>query len=96
VSPNTLGEGPGKRAHRELFAKCLYSGHSAKSEPLPSVTPSPLPGVVTTAFLCRVPSDTRQNLCRASDKKYSAKKPLPSLPSVFQTLPSVSDTRQRT
>jgi hypothetical protein len=40
------------------FVEC-HLGHSAK-------TPSPSPGVVTAAFLCRVP-----------EKKYSAKKTLP-------------------
>jgi hypothetical protein len=94
VSPNTLGKGI-------LFAECQCSGHSVKA-------PSPLPVAVMTTFLCRVPVDTRQSLCRVPDKKYSAKKPLPiySLssflcrvlhsakhsPSVFQALQSVLDT----
>jgi hypothetical protein len=81
-----------------LFAECIR-WHSAKA-------PSPLPGVVTVAFLCRVPSDTRQSLCRVPDKKYSAKKSLPmycspsslcrmshstnTLPSVFQALRPIS------
>jgi hypothetical protein len=29
---------------------------------------------VTVTFLCRVPNDTRQSLCRVPDKKYSAKR----------------------
>lgn len=65
-----------KEPTRSFFAKCLYNGHSAKSEPLPwhsAQVPSALHDVVTTTFLCRVPSDTRQ---RESDKKYSAKKSL--------------------
>jgi hypothetical protein len=77
--------------------------HSAKA-------PSPSPGSVTDTFLCRVPTDTRQRLCRVPDKKYSAKMSLsmyclPSslyrvlhsakpLSSVFQALPSASGTRQ--
>jgi hypothetical protein len=68
----TLGKG-------NPFAEC-HLGHSAK-------TPSPSPGAVTAAFLCRVP-----------DKKYSAKKALPMhcVPSPLcrvrhsaKTLPSV-------
>jgi hypothetical protein len=71
---------------RHSFAECHLAGHSAK-------TPSPSPGAVTTAFLCRVP-----------EKKYSVKKTLPmycvssplcrvrhsikTLPSVFNALPS--------
>jgi hypothetical protein len=61
---------------------------------------------MTTAFLFRVPTDTRQSLCRVPDKKYLTKKPLPmycspsplcrvshsakALLSVFQGLPSAS------
>jgi hypothetical protein len=51
------------------FAEC-HLGHSAK-------TPSPSPGAVTNAFLCRILSGTRQRLCRVPEKKYSAKKALP-------------------
>jgi hypothetical protein len=96
VSHNTLSKGI-------LFAEC-HLVHSAK-------TPSPLPAVVTATFLCRVPCDTRQSLYRIPDKKYSVKKLLPMYslsstlcrvshsakpsPSVFQALPSASDTRQR-
>jgi hypothetical protein len=52
-----------------FFAECKYSGHSAKSESLLSVTlwalgtgsaPSLLPGAVTVTFLYQVPGDTRQ------------------------------------
>ena len=59
ASGNTLGKG-------NSFAEC-HPGHSAK-------TPSPSPGAVTAAFLCRVP-----------EKKYSAKKALPMhcLPSLL-------------
>jgi hypothetical protein len=49
------------------FAECRLVEHSAKA-------PSLSPGVVTTTFLCRVPTGTRQSLCRVLDKKYSAKK----------------------
>jgi hypothetical protein len=59
----TLGKG-------NFFAEC-HLEHSTKSS-------SPLPGTVTTAFLCRVPSDTRQSLCRVPDKKFTEL----SLPSV--------------
>jgi hypothetical protein len=62
VSPNTLGKG-------NLFAEC-HLVHSAKVS-------SPLPVTVTTTFLCRVPSDTRQSICRVPNKKYSVKKLLP-------------------
>jgi hypothetical protein len=55
----TLGKG-------NSFAECRL-GHSAK-------TPSPSPVAVTTAFLCRVLSGTRQPLCRVSDKKYSQRR----------------------
>ena len=49
------------------FAECRLVEHSTK-------TPSLSPGVVTTTFLCRVPTGTRQSLCRVPDKKYSTKK----------------------
>jgi hypothetical protein len=87
--PSVVGQTLGKG---NSFAEC-HPGHSAK-------TPSPSPGAVTAAFLCRVP-----------EKKYSAKKALPMhcvpsllcrvrhstkpLPSVFKALPSASGTRQR-
>jgi hypothetical protein len=86
------------------FAEYQHNGRSAQ-------TPSPLPSAVMVTFLCRVMADIRQSLCQVSDKKYSTKKSLsmyssssfscrmshsvkPSL-SVFQTLPSDSDTRYR-
>jgi hypothetical protein len=85
-----------------FFAECPLE-HSAKRR-------LRHPGTVTAAFLCRVLSATRQSLYRVPEKKYSAKKPLPmycslsplcrvrhstkTLPSVFQALPSASDTRQ--
>jgi hypothetical protein len=91
----TLGKG-------NSFAEC-HLGHSAK-------TPSPSPGVVAAAFLCRVLPGTRQSLRRVPEKKYSAKKVLPmhcvsiplcrvrhsakTLSSVFKALPSASGTRQ--
>jgi hypothetical protein len=55
----------GNQQRGNFFAKCIRR-HSAKP-------PSPLPGAVTIAFLCRVPSGTRQSLCRVPDKKYSTK-----------------------
>jgi hypothetical protein len=58
----TLGKG-------NSFAECQL-GHSAK-------TPSPSPGAVMAAFLCRVLPGTRQSLCRVPEKKYLAKKALP-------------------
>jgi hypothetical protein len=119
VPPNTLDNGTGKRGprgaslssvstadtrQRGSICRVSLSGHSAQA-------PSPSPGAVTMIFLCQVPSDTRQSLCREPDKKYSAKNPLtmyssPSLLcrvshstklllSVFQALSSASDTRQR-
>jgi hypothetical protein len=96
VSPNTLDK-------VNLFAEC-HLAHSAKA-------PSSLVVVVAAPFLCRVPSNTRQSLCRVADKKYSTKKPLSmySSPSclcrvshsakhsrsVFQPSSSASHTRQR-
>jgi hypothetical protein len=44
------------------------------------------PGAMTAAFLCRVPSGTRQSLCRVPKKKYSTK----SVPSARE-----KNTRQR-
>jgi hypothetical protein len=85
----TLGKG-------NFFAEC-HLEHSTKAL-------SPLLSAATTAFLCRVPTGTRQSLCQVPDKKYSAKKPLPmyysssslcrvlhsakTLLDVFQALPS--------
>jgi hypothetical protein len=43
---------------------------------------------VTATFICRVPNGTRQILCRVSDKKYSAKRPLPQFAERY--LPSVT------
>jgi hypothetical protein len=95
ASRQTLGKG-------NSFAEC-HLGYSAK-------TPSPSPGAVTAAFLCRVLPSTRQSLCRVSEKKYSANKALSmhcvpnplcrvrhsakTLPSIFKALPSASVTRQ--
>jgi hypothetical protein len=67
-----------------FFAECQYSGHSAKSESLPSVTLWAL-GTGSVAVTWRRDCDfslpsTRwhsANLCRVPDKKYSANKPLP-------------------
>jgi hypothetical protein len=60
-----------------LFAECQRR-HSAKD-------PSPSLDVVTVTFLCRMSDGTQQNLCRVSDKNYSAKRLLPmySSPSVL-------------
>jgi hypothetical protein len=60
-----------------LFAEC-HRRHSAKD-------PSPSLGAVTVTFLCRVPNDTRQSLCRVPGEKYSAKSLLPmySSPSIL-------------
>jgi hypothetical protein len=59
-----------------FLAECQYSGHSAKSEPLPSVTLWALDigsVVVMATFLYQVSADTRQSPV----KKYSTKKSLP-------------------
>jgi hypothetical protein len=55
----------GYSTKRKHFAEC-HLVHSAKAS-------SPLPVAVMAIFLCRVPYDTRQSLCRVPDKKYSAK-----------------------
>ena len=72
-----------------VFAECRRR-HSAKD-------PSPLLGAVTVTFLCRVPNDTRQSLCRVPDKKYSAKKPLPMycLPNTLCRVPHSAKTLSR-
>jgi hypothetical protein len=51
-----------------------------------------------SVFLCRVLFDTRQSLCRVSEKKHSAKNPLPSvlcqvLHSAKNAIPVVSLTQ---
>jgi hypothetical protein len=66
--PSAVGQTLGKG---NSFAEC-HPGHSAK-------TPSPSPGAVTAAFLCRVP-----------EKKYSAKKALP-----MHCVPSPTEARRR-
>jgi hypothetical protein len=97
-----------KRPMGSFFADCQYNGHSRKREhcrvslgghSTQAPAPSPSPGAVMATSPCRV-----------SNKKYMAKKLLPmySSPSllfwvshsakpsssVFQVLPSASDTRQ--
>jgi hypothetical protein len=64
-----------------IFAEC-HKGHSAKP-------PSPLPGAVTAAFLCRVLSGTRQIFLPSAREKALGKEGFadalftePSLPSV--------------
>jgi hypothetical protein len=64
-----------------LFVEC-HLEYSAKATS---------PGTVTTAFLCRVPAGTRQSLYRVSDKKYSAKKPLP----MYCSLSSLAECHTR-
>jgi hypothetical protein len=63
--------------------------------------PSPSPGAVTTAFLCRVLSGTRQRSLPSAREKALGKEGFadvlfaePSLPSVFKASPSASGTRQ--
>jgi hypothetical protein len=74
------------------FAECRL-GHSAK-------TPSPSLIVVTTAFLCRVLSSTRQTTLTSAREKVLGKDGFAdalyaelSLPSVFKALPSATGTR---
>jgi hypothetical protein len=75
------------------FPEC-HQGHSAKP-------PSPSPGAVTAAFLCRVLSGTRQTSLPSAREKALGKEGFadalfaePSLPSVFEASPSASGTRQ--
>jgi hypothetical protein len=69
----TLGKG-------NFFVEC-HLGHSAK-------TPSPSPGTITAAFLCRVPPGTRQTSLPSAREKVLGKEGFadalcaePSLPS---------------
>ena len=45
---------------------------------------------LTATFLCRVPPDTRQSLCRVPDRRHSAKNPLPEYPIADGSLPSAT------
>jgi hypothetical protein len=69
----TLGKG-------NSFAEC-HLGHSAK-------TPSPSPGVVTAAFLCRVPPDTRQISLPSAREKVLGKEGFADALCVEPSLPS--------
>jgi hypothetical protein len=60
--PSVVGQTLGKG---NSFAEC-HPGHSAK-------TPSPSPGVVTAAFLCRVLSGTRQTSLPSAREKVLGK-----------------------
>jgi hypothetical protein len=71
----TLGKG-------NSFAEC-HLVHSAK-------TPSPSPGAVTTAFLCRVLPGTRQRLCRVLEKKVLGKEGFVDALCVEPCLPSAA------
>jgi hypothetical protein len=88
--PSAAGQTLGKD---NSFAEC-HQGHSAKP-------PSPSPGAVTAAFLCRVLSGTRQTSLPSAREKALGKEGFadalfaePSLPSVFEASPSASGTRQ--
>jgi hypothetical protein len=68
-----------KTLGKDIFVAECHRGHSAKP-------PSPSPGAVTAAFLCRVRFlALGKHLCRVPEKKYSAKKSLPMhcLPSLL-------------
>jgi hypothetical protein len=87
--PSDAGQTLGKG---NSFAEC-HPGHSAKT---------PSTGAVTTAFLCRVLSGTRQISLPSAREKILGKEGFadvlyaePSLSSVFKALPSASVTRQR-
>jgi hypothetical protein len=76
-----------------LFAE-YHKRYSAKP-------PSPSPGAVTAAFLCRVLFGTRQRVLPSAREKALDKEGFadalfaePSLPSVFKASPSASGTRQ--
>jgi hypothetical protein len=75
VSPNALGKGI-------LFAEC-HLVHMAKVS-------SPSSAVVTAPFLCQVPEDTQQILCRVPNNKYLAKKQL----LMYSSPSSICHTRQ--
>jgi hypothetical protein len=64
------------------FAEC-HLEHLTKA-------PSSLPGAVTVAFLCRVPSDARQSLCRVPDKKALGKEAIADVLFVELYLSSVT------
>jgi hypothetical protein len=83
VPPGALGKkGLAKGILEPSLPSVRSRRHSTNREPLLSVrsdTRQILPSlsVVMTTFLCRVPGDTRQCLCRVPDKKYYTKKSLP-------------------
>jgi hypothetical protein len=75
VPPRVLGKETEKGARWWPFAKCRLSYTRQRGNLFAECirrhsvnVSSPLPGAVTAAFLYRVPSDTRQSLCRVPDK----------------------------
>jgi hypothetical protein len=65
-----------------FFAEC-HQGHSAKP-------PSPSPGAVTTAFLCRVLSGTRQRGLPSAREKALGKEAFADAVFAESSLPSVA------
>jgi hypothetical protein len=83
-----------KTLGKDIFFTECHRGHSAKP-------PSPSPGAVTAAFLCRVLAGTRQRDLPSAREKALGKEGFAdtlfaesSLPSVFKASSSASGTRR--
>jgi hypothetical protein len=77
--PSVVGQTLGKG---NSFAEC-HPGHSAK-------TPSPSPGAITAAFLCRVLSGTRQTSLPSAREKVIGKEGFADALCVKPSLPSAT------